>query len=274
MTPMHTQEFGRWMQDQGFSPRTIALYRQMIRRAAHHCGDLDEATPNDLTAFVRTLPATRSSRAGARYALGAYYRYRGHNDGGPARTILVPPAPYRLPRPVAEYDRLLEAARQLGGRYQVLGELLYFTACRRDEVRRAAWHQFDLASDCWYIEGKGSKRRGPKVRRVPLHPDLASTLRAWRIAHPNDAYLFPSDRSAYGTVHSSTIGEWVETIGGTAGIAGATPHRWRHSTATRALERSGDIRAVQELLGHATLASTQLYTLVTDGRLTNVVGYL
>ena len=269
-------QFQTWLYDQGFAPRTVQLYTQTLRRARRHVGPLDEATTDDLIGFVRTIPASRSSRAGARYALIHYYRYRGQRDGGPAADLPLPPAPHRLPRPIGQYDRLLTAARQLGGRYQVLGELLYFTACRISEVQHAAWHQFDLAADVpvWYIAGKGSRKRGAKVRQVPLRPELVTTLRAWRAGHSTEEYLFPSDQSVAGYVHVSTLRVWVQTIAAAAGIVGATPHRWRHSTATMALERTNDLRGVQEFLGHASLASTQVYTAVVARRLTDIVGAL
>lgn len=269
-------QFIAWMQEQGFSPRTVQLYRQTLRRAVRHIGTLDHATADDLLEFVRTLPASRSSRAGARYALVHFYRFRGMRDGGPAADLPVPPAPHRLPRPLGDYDRLLDASRQLGGRHQVLGELLYFTACRISEAQHAAWHQFDLTAEVpvWYIEGKGSRKRGVKVRQVPLRPELVTTLAAWHAGHSTEEWVFPSDQSACGHVHVSTLGIWVRTIAAAAGVVGATPHRWRHSTATLALERTNDLRGVQEFLGHASLASTQVYTAVVARRLTDIVGAL
>jgi integrase/recombinase XerC len=64
---------------------------------------------------------------------------------------------------------------------------------------------------------------------------------------------------------------YVSEIAELAGVPDATPHRWRHSTATLALERTGNLRGVQDFLGHASLQSTQLYTAVLPSRLTEIV---
>lgn len=271
--------FGSWLAEQGYSPRTIALYTQTIRRVSTYLDSigstLARAGEEELHGFWEMVPATRSSRAGARYALVAYYKFRGRDDGWPANHLLLPPAPYRLPRPFSAeiLGDLLAAARLIGGDHQVVAELLAYTACRRSEVRTAEWHQFDLdaTNPVWYIAGKGAQRRGPKPRQVPLHPSLLTTLRARRVFQPHATALFPSVRSADGHLCTSTIGAMVDTICDTAGIERLTPHRWRHAAATIALAETLDLRAVQEFLGHASLASTQIYTGVLPGRLIDVV---
>lgn len=274
--------FATWMAERGYSPRTIELYGQIVRRVANYLTErgstLARATEGDIHEFWATVPATRSSRAGVRYALVAYYRYRGRADGGPAAALELPPAPYRLPRPFSAdaLGDLLAAARQLGGHHRVIAELLAYTGCRMNEMRTAAWHQFDLetAQPVWYIAGKGAQRRGPKPRQVPLHPRLADTLRWWRTQHRGSVVLFPSDRSRDGYRSASWVAVAVGEVCDVAGVARVTPHRWRHTVATLALENSRDLRGVQELLGHASLQSTQIYTGVTTGRLTDIVRHL
>lgn len=271
--------FGLWLAEQGYSPRTITLYTQTIRRVSLYLDSIDStlarAGEAELHGFWEKVPATRSSRAGARYALIAYYKFRGREDGWPANRLLLPPAPYRLPRPFSAevLTDLLAAARLIGGVHQLVAEMLAYTACRRCEVRTAAWHQFDLdaTNPVWYIAGKGAQRRGPKPRQVPLHPSLLTTLRAWRAADPHATVLFPSTRSRDGCLSTTTIGAITDAVCAAAGVERATPHRWRHATATIALAQTMDLRAVQEFLGHASLASTQIYTGVLPGRLVEVV---
>lgn len=271
--------FDQWLAEQGYSPRTIDLYTRTIRRVAEHLATFDttlaRAGEDDLHGFWEKVPATRSSRAGVRYALVAYYRYRGRPDGRPANGLPLPPAPYRLPRPVSAraLDDLLAAARRLGGVHQVAAEILAYTACRRCELRAAQWHQFDLDAGLWYVSGKGAQRRGPKPRQVPVHPRLRATLVSWRAEHREAAAVFPG-RSRDGMLSTATIGRIVAEVTDAAGMEGVTPHRWRHTVATIALERTHDLRGVQELLGHSSLASTQVYTGVTAGRLAEIISVL
>lgn len=278
---MRGGDFSSWLAEQGYAERTIRLYTQTLRRAARHLDGnettLARATVDDLHEFWQTVPATRSSRSGVRYALIAYYQSRGRKRGEPANGLPSLPAPYRTPRPFSEEDlvTLLGAARQLGGAHQVIGELLAGTGCRLGELRHAAWHQFDLASahPVWYIEGKGARRRGVKIRQVPLGRAVVTTLAAWRVTGHDDA-LFPSEHSRDGFASDTAMRRKVAEIAESANLDDAQPHRWRHTVATIALDHTRDLRGVQELLGHESLASTQIYTKVLAGRLQEIVDSL
>lgn len=267
--------FGAWLANHGYSERTTQLYEQYVRRAdawLHERGTtLKRAKRNEVYNWWADLPKSASSRNGARHALIAYYRYRGRDDGHPAHRLPRIPPPDTLPRPVdpLTYDDLRAAADRLGGMHRILGALLADTGCRIGEARYARWHQFELrgSDPGWWIEGKGSRRRGPKQRRVPLNDHLTAALTAWRAECPSADWLFPSDRSSTGYVTRCTLARRLDEICLDAAAERITPHRMRHSVATIGLEVTGDIRAVQELLGHASLATTQIYTKVTTRRL-------
>lgn len=276
------QTFQAWLRSEGYAPRTVTLYTQIVRRADRYLAGigvaLDTATIGDLRSFWLSVPEHRESRKGARCALIAWYRYRGIPGGGLARDLPNLPAPHRLPRPhsAEEYVRFIDAARELGGRHQVVGDLLAHTGARISEVRCATWAQFDLAAaePVWYITGKGSARRGARIRQVPVHPRLASTLRGWMPSPGATGPLFPSERSDDGFLSYSTMRETVAEIAKAAQVDRSTAHRWRHTVATLGLERDGNLRDVQDLLGHASLTSTQIYTAVAPSRLTRLVGTL
>jgi integrase len=274
--------FHSWLTNRGYSPRTIELYTHYVRRCTKHLKEagrsLNRADHADLYLWWTTLPMSASSRNGARHALIAYYRYRGRDDGAPAHKIPRTPAPTTLPRPVAAvtYDAIRDAADQLGGIHRILGALLADTGCRIGEARRARWHQFELRGDepTWHIEGKWSRRRGPKIRAVPVNAHLRGALTAWRAECTSADWLFPSIKSRTGYLAFSTLGRHLEEVCEMAGAERITAHRWRHSVATIALELTGDIRGVQELLGHASLATTQIYTQVSTRRLRAVTDVL
>lgn len=274
--------FAAWLTNHGYSMRTVELYGRYVARAAAGLAEqrvsLPRATYDHLYAWWATLPQSSSSRNGARHALIAFYRYRGRDDGAPAHRLPRIPAPTMLPRPVdpLTYDELRQAADRLGGIHRILGALLADTGCRIGEARRARWHQFELRGDDprWYIEGKGSRRRGPKERSVPINDHLREALLVWRAECTSADWLFASDRSATGYVTRCTLARRLEEICLDAQVERITPHRVRHSVATIGLEATGDLRAVQELLGHASLATTQIYTQVTTRRLRTVTDAL
>lgn len=279
---MTGESFHHWLLNHSYAPRTISMYAQYVARAddalRSQGRSLKRVTHDDLYEWWSSLPLTASSRNGARHALIAYQRYRGHPDGGPAHLLPRIPAPEMLPRPVpAEvYSALREAADELGGIHRILGALLADTGCRINEARTARWHQFELRGDdpSWRIEGKGSRRRGPKVRVVPVNAHLRSALAAWRAECPSADWLFPSDRSSTGYVSRTTLARALEEVCEVAACDRVVPHEMRHTVATMALDLTGDLRATQSLLGHASLATTQIYTKVSAARLRLVTDVL
>lgn len=271
--------FRIWLAEQGYSPRTCTLYGQLTTRCATYLKaqgiTLGRAKLDDLHSFWITVPPTRSSRNGVRNALLAYYRYRGKRDGQPADGLPNLPEPISLPRPrsEADYAEFVTAAHLLGGEHEVIGCILAFTGCRISEVEHARWSQFDLhsSSPSWFIDGKGSRRRGPKVRKVDLNRSLLAVLLRHRLVSNSADWLFPSTQSATGHRGQTSLRKMVTSICEAALIERATPHVWRHTASTIALDRTRDIRALQELLGHASLATTQRYAGVLPGRLRALV---
>jgi integrase len=275
-------EFRTWLTELGYSTRTCDLYSQTAGRCATFLRGqgitLGRARYDDIHSFWATVPPTRSSRNGVRNALLAYYKYRGRKDGGPAVDLPVIPEPLTLPRARGDDDHanFVAAAEKLGGEYHALGALLGFTGCRIAEAEHARWHLFNLhsSSPAWLVQGKGSGRRGPKERKVDVCDSLLSALLTWRDLSRSADWVFPSTYSTTGHRGQTSLRRMVAAICESAGIARATPHVWRHTAATLGLDRSMDIRAVQELLGHASLATTQKYTKVLPGRLRRVVELL
>lgn len=275
--------FDRWMSERHYAPKTVKSYLGVARRAHANLEqvgvDLVDATIDDLHLWWSTLTDSTSTRNQARMALIAFYRAQGHRHGEPADELPALPKTQGLPRNFTadEYSRLITASHKLGGRHAVVGLLLCYTGCRITELRTARWEQFVLDDEVgeWRIEGKGSRRRGPKVRVVPLHPAVVPALRSWRL-ETSGAWLFPSSQLTIpGPISDPWLRTIVREIADVAGVEECTPHRFRHTVATTVLTESPeDLRGLQELLGHADLSTTQIYTKVLPGRLRGLVGAL
>jgi len=221
--------------------------------------------------------------------LHAFAVAEGLAPSDPARQVRPPPPPRRLPRAisVSDVERLLDAAAGGGGprplRDRALLELLYATGARISEATALDVDDLDLAARgarpaalpaAVRLSGKGDKQRivpvGSFAREalerylVGARPALAAAAR--RTASSPAVFL-----NARGG-RLTRQGAWaaLRAAAARAGIAEVSPHTLRHSFATHLLDGGADVRVVQELLGHASVTTTQVYTLVTVERLREV----
>ena len=291
--------------ERGLAASTVESYRRDLRRYASVLAGrgktaLDEITPGDVAGFLATLregdaehaALAVSSAARAVIAvrgLHAFAAAQGLAGSDPAREVPPPSPPRRLPKAItlAEVERLLDAAgpgpddmsadpRLL--RDRALLEFLYGTGARISEATGLDVDELDLGADPLVrLIGKGGKHRvvpvGSYAARaleaylVRARPALAA---ASRRASASPA-VFLNARGGRLTRH----GAWgvLHAAAGRAGLppdAEVSPHTLRHSFATHLLDGGADIRVVQELLGHASVPTTQVYTLVTVDRLREV----
>jgi integrase len=277
-------EYRRVLRRKGYSDATTRLYVNAARRAARYferCGrTIGTATDRDVLGFFDGLPPGRETRRGARKALVALYEALGRSEArNPALVLPRLPGSKRTPRPITreDYIAFLAECARLGGFHEVVGVLFATTGCRFSEIRRLRWSAVRFGSEpAIEVVGKGAACRGPKVRSVPLHPLAVDALRRWRLEVPGREEVFPSPTSSKDgyrgenafrdafteIVHAARIDEHV------------TPHRMRHSVATFAVEATLDLRAVQELLGHGSLSTTEQYVGLSGGRVRDAVASL
>ncbi|MFN9758357.1 MAG: tyrosine recombinase XerC [Planctomycetota bacterium] len=210
--------------------------------------------------------------------LFGWLQRQGRIDKDPAKLLKGPRASKRVPRflTAAEVDALLGQAFEdtpFGRRDQALLETLYSTGCRVSEVAGMALADLDLEEGIVRVLGKGQKQR-----IALLGKPACAAIAAW--LPPRRDLGRANRRSDPGTVWLNRYGRplsarWVfATVVARAQAAGLqsslTPHGLRHSFATHLLDRGADLRTVQELLGHARLVTTEIYTHVSIGRLRDV----
>lgn len=255
------------------SPHTLGAYRRDLLRCERLLPVLETSSLASLTpAHVRRLVSTlaREGLAGRSIArllaaLRSYYRYlldAGYLPADPTAGVAAPKSPRRLPATLdADHlARLLEFAGEdpLARRDRALFELLYSSGLRLAEVVALDRADLDLADASARVTGKGSK-----TRIVPVGSRARDALTSWlplRETLAGDCpALFVSRRGA--RVSPRTVQQRLRYWADRQGIDRRVyPHLLRHSCASHLLESSGDLRAVQELLGHASLTTTQIYT--------------
>jgi integrase/recombinase XerC len=262
------------------SPHTLRAYKDDLERflafLADHRGArvtlsaLQDLAPADVRAF---LTRRRKEGLGARgiqramAALRSFYHYLAREelaDGAALRIVRSPKLPRTLPRPISETDavRTIEEAGEneipwIAARDAALVTLLYGTGLRISEALRLKRRDVPLAESLTVL-GKGNKERA-----VPVLPAVREAISAYAALIPfageNAAPLFLSRRG--NSMSARDAQGLLQRLRGRLGLpASATPHALRHSFATHLLKHGGDLRSVQELLGHASLSTTQKYT--------------
>lgn len=272
----HLADYTDWMRDdRGLAPVTRHTYRQRFAEAERFTLNafdvpLLRATEEHLRAFLNRHEWART-RNGHRSMLRSYYsftRETGRRKDDPTSAIRRHPEPRLLPRPLnrEEVRRLRVAAQTLGLRHRVIVDLALLAGARRSEIAALPWGAVDFRSRQIRFFGKGAKEG-----IIPMHEDLWGLLTLWHLAAPPSEYVFPSYNGRH--LSPERIWEAVKEAGQVARVD-VTPHRLRHTFATELLEAGSDVRAVQELLRHASLNSTQIYTKVSMRRLEEDVARL
>lgn len=230
---------------------------------------------------------TRQSMARKLSCLRTFFAYactEGLCREDPTKTIRSPKLPRRLPRPLTQPEaaRLIDEHEPVTDRWELtlrnvaILETLYGGGIRASELVGLTLYDVDLGRGMLKVMGKGSKERlvpvGSKaVEALTTYINLArAKLRAGASGNVPDEDLkavFLNTRG--GRMTRRTLQRVVEASAAAAGLD-ASPHTWRHSYATHLLERGADLRSVQELLGHTSLRSTQVYTKVSAEHLRTV----
>jgi integrase/recombinase XerD len=291
--PLEAEEYLTWLSaERGRSANTLAAYRRDLRAywawLVLRGTTLDAVGEQDITAYVAHLRAAGrapASVARAVVAVRSLHRFlavEGLAENDPAADVEAPRVPQSLPKALTEdeVERLLAAVSgddAVARRDRAILEVLYGTGLRISELVGLSLADVDLDAALLRAFGKGSKERLVPIGRLArraleawFDPGGRPSLAPERWARRGDAEaVFLNARGG----RLSRQGAWgiVRKYGDLVGLGDRlTPHVLRHSCATHMLDHGADIRAVQELLGHASISTTQVYTKVSTERLWRV----
>jgi len=280
--------------ERGVAANTLASYRRDLGRylqflAGRKITSIGAVDANTIAAFLAYLregdadhpPLSATSAARGVVAVRGLHRFAlrdGLVDVDVSREVKPPAPPRRLPKAITpdEVERLLDAAgyarTPLAIRDRALLELLYATGARISEAVGLAVDDLELADRTVLLAGKGGKQR-----RVPLGSYAARAVEAYLVqvrpalaaAGRGTPALFLNSRG--GPLSRQSAWLVLRSAAERAGLAaGISPHTLRHSFATHLMDGGADVRVVQELLGHSSVTTTQIYTLVTVEKLREV----
>lgn len=266
------REFHAWMYDErGYATTTRDNYRRRCAAAwrwTHHTHalPLHRAKADHLRSWLATLPPTASSRNVSRQALLAFGGFLTATRGRANHAAGIPALRYprRIPSALTSVQVAAILAAATGPRERALLSVLFHSAMRATEVRTLTWAQL---SDPGWVRFVA---KGGQQRVVPLHEQAVADLAAWRSSCTDPTWVWPSPVTD-GPISETTMRRIVRAVGDAAGVPGMHPHLARHTLATELLEQGADVRLIQELLGHASLATTQIYTKVRPERLAAAV---
>jgi len=282
--------------ERGLAANTLSSYRRDLRRYAEFLTesgleDLDGVTEATVSAFLMRLregdpdhpPLSATSAGRTVVAVRGFHRFcvsDGLAASDPAAGVRPPAPARRLPKalPLADVEAILEAAGSPGTvlalRDRALLEVLYGTGARISEAVGLDVDDLDRVEGTALLRGKGGKDR-----LVPVGSYALAAVEAYLTrARPELASVGTSERAGAMFLNArggrlSRQSAWTVLVKA-ADRAGVTrdvsPHTLRHSFATHLLEGGADVRVVQELLGHASVTTTQIYTLVTVDNLREV----
>ncbi len=295
IAPKVAAEIEAWLRHLGnerhYSPKTLEAYRRDVRQflafLAEHLGSppslkaLAEMTPTDVRAFMAARRAADiSSRSLMRSLAGVrgfarYLERNGKGKVGALGAVRTPKIGKTLPRPLAASTakRLADPDLAAGderepwihARDAAVLALLYGSGLRISEALGLKHDVFGArAPDAITVTGKGGKQR-----MVPVLPQIAKLIADYLTLCPYNLPRGPLFVGAKGGPLSARVVQLaMARLRGALGLPEtATPHALRHSFATHLLSRGADLRAIQELLGHASLGTTQIYTEVDAERL-------
>ncbi|GAB3262210.1 site-specific tyrosine recombinase XerD [Nocardioides dilutus] len=280
--------------ERGLASNTLSSYRRDLRRYLDHLAglgveDLDRVTEQTVADFLVRLregdadhpPLSSTSAARTVVAVRGFHRFAladGLASTDPAGAVKPPTPTKRLPKalPLSDVESILEVAGEPGTtlalRDRALLEVLYGTGARISEAVGLDVDDLDTVDAVVKLRGKGGKERVVPIGSYALEavdaylvrgrPELVSTGKGGPALFLNARGGRLSRQSAWAILVKA-----AERAGVTADVS---PHTLRHSFATHLLDGGADVRVVQELLGHASVTTTQIYTLVTVDSLREV----
>lgn len=287
--PLEVEEFLGWLRvEKGRAPSTLSAYRRdlsaFLRWVGDHGFDVLQVREPELVAYAvdgrgsNEAPSTRKRRIVAVRSLYRFLAAEGLMDVDPGAAVEVPSVPAGLPKPLSEAEVVSLIDAVVGEdvparRDRAVLEVLYGSGVRISELVGLSQGDLDLSERMMRVFGKGSKERLVPIGRMAadalngwLDPDVRGSLRTKKSTRDDDEAVFVNLRGR----RLTRQGAWgiVRRYGTATGLTDRlSPHVLRHSCATHLLDHGADIRTVQELLGHASVTTTQVYTKVSSERL-------
>ena len=263
-------EWEVWQHAARLSDVTISERCRVIRLLAHELQrDPAALTPIQIVRWYASHPEwSQATHCTYHSYLRAWYMWLQNQDyrlDNPMTKVGTPKAPDRVARPVADTELMRLLRTNMHHRTRVMILLAALAGLRVHEIAKIRGEDIDLERKLLHVLGKGGK-----AKTIPLHRILVTTAEQM----PRRGWWFPANATRPGEhMHSKSVSQVIGQAMRRADIT-RTAHSLRHWYGTTLLDDGADLRVVQELLRHASIATTQIYTKVPDGRRIDAVSRL
>lgn len=266
--------------EKGLAPNSIESYENDLEKlsawASKNGFDLLKLSRQDLREWLIDLGSEKLSENSKRRMISAvrgFYKFLmfdGHVDANPAEDLVAPQKGFYLPRFLnpTEIETLLstpDVSSEIGLRDRAILELMYSSGLRVSEAASLKINDIDLDAGIVTTTGKGSK-----TRRIPVGSSAIEWVKSYlslRRKHENIEIDNLFVTLAGKPVTRQVIHSFITSYAEKCGFEGVSPHTLRHSFATHLVQNNADIRSVQQMLGHADISTTQIYTHITSQQL-------
>ncbi len=270
--------------EKGLAQNTVDSYERDLRKYLDHAVDKkpDEITQTDVAAFLSSMTASgiaAPSRARYLAAVRGFHKFLltdGLAKTDPTINLETPRGWKRLPKALSadDVESLLDQPDRktaIGLRDKAMLEILYATGLRVSELVGLKWQDINLERGFLVVMGKGSKERVVPLGELAVAAlnEYVADARRFFLGNEESDYLFISSR--HKTITRQMFWIRIKHYASKARITGTvSPHTLRHSFATHLLNKGADLRAVQAMLGHSDISTTQIYTHVSRERLKKI----
>ena len=266
--------------EKGLAKNSIESYERDLAKlrvwAEKNNFDIVNLTRQDLREWLIDLAGEKLSENSKRRLISAlrgfykFLQFDGHIKKNPAEDLIAPQKGVYLPKFLNENDievlfAVPDVSGEIGLRDRAILELMYACGLRVSEAVDLKIGDIDVDAGILTCKGKGSK-----TRRVPVGKSAIEWLKNYLVLRRkkenveiNNLFVTSSGRP----INRQTIFKFIKEYAEKAGLEDVSPHTLRHSFATHLVQHSADIRSVQQLLGHADISTTQIYTHITDAHL-------
>ncbi len=270
--------------EKGLAKNTLDSYERDLRKYLKYMAAKkpDEIMQSDISAFLKSMTESGMSTPSCARCLAALRGFHKFllTDGlaktDPTINLETPRGWKRLPKALSTKDveSLLDQPDRktsIGVRDKAMLEILYATGLRVSELVGLKWQNINLERGFLVVIGKGSKERVVPLGELAVAAleEYVADARRFLLGNAESDYLFISSR--HKTITRQMFWKRIKDYALKAGIKGAvSPHTLRHSFATHLLNKGADLRAVQAMLGHSDISTTQIYTYVSRERLKKI----
>lgn len=252
--------------EKGLSKNTCTNYFRDIKQFFNYTNkNIEDINFKDISNFIMEKRKNYSTTTTNRKlsALKTFFKYlvrMGLIDHNPAQAVECGKVERKLPQPIEEkdIDKIINITDNL--RDEVIFEVLYGTGVRREELINIKVKDINFNKGYIRVFGKGKKER-----LVPIHPTALNKIRELT-SNQNSQWLFPSRKNKGHHISLRRVNEIVTKWAKKAGVEGVTPHKFRHSFCTYMYENGAELKTIQDIAGHASANTTNIYTKVSNQR--------